>query len=291
MNFFGLTIIIISAIFHAWWNFLLKKSHDKMVFIWLMFCEASLIMICLYLVYFLRFGVLSCSAFQLSLIAAASYFLYQVGNGLAYETEDMSLVYPLTMTAPLFIPIWAWLILHETISLKGFMGIILCVIGVCIIPLKDLNIKSIIKPFSQFKSKGVKLALFAGFISSIGAVINKLGLNTANIFSFTFSMVLAITLLLGLFCLGQKKYRENIPVIVKKDTKNLMLAGIVLTASFLSFQSAISITKISYASPARRISILFGVLIGVIFLKEKCAKIRIIGSLLIISGIWLLKIA
>jgi len=91
--------------------------------------------------------------------------------------------------------------------------------------------------------------------------------------------------------LGQKKYRENIPGIIKKDTKNLMLAGIVLTASFLSFQSAIPITKISYASPARRVSILFGVLIGVIFLKEKCAKIRIIGSLLIISGIWLLKIA
>ena len=118
-----------------------------MVFIWLMFCEASLIMICLYFIYFQRFGFLSCSAFQLSFIAAISYFLYQVGNGLAYETEDMSLVYPLTMTAPLFIPIWAWLILHETINLKGLIGIILCVTGVCIIPLKELNIKIYKKNF------------------------------------------------------------------------------------------------------------------------------------------------
>ena len=262
-----------------------------MVFIWLMFVEASALMIFFYLIYFQRFGFLSLSAFQLSLIASLTYFLYQVGNGLAYELEDMSLVYPLTMTAPLFIPIWAWFILHESISAKGLIGIILCVSGVYIIPLKNLNIQSLIKPFSQFKSKGASLALFAGFISSIGAVINKLGINTTNIFSFTYALILTITILLGLFCLGQNKYRRKVPETIKKDKKNLLLAGIILTASFLSFQSAISITKISYASPARRISILFGVLIGIFFLKEKYARIRIIGSVLIISGIWLLKIA
>ena len=276
---------------HLGWNFFLKKSSHKMIFIWLMFLEASIIMTFLYITYFKKFGFLSPSLLGLSCITALSYFFYQIGTGLAYEYEDMSLVYPLTMIAPLFIPVWAWFILGEIISKKGLLGIILCGGGVYIMPLKDLKFTSIIKPFTQFKSKGVRLALFAGFISSIGAVLNKLGLIQKDVFAFSFSLTIAITVYLSLYCLIQKKYRTKIVTTLNTDKKILLLAGCILTGSILSFQTAISLTKISYASPARRIGILFGVLIGIFVLKEKYAKVRIIGSILIVSGIFLLKMA
>ena len=37
MNSLAFTLIIFSALMHASWNLLVKRSHDKTVFIWWMF--------------------------------------------------------------------------------------------------------------------------------------------------------------------------------------------------------------------------------------------------------------
>ena len=290
MNNLGLFLIIISAFFHAWWSFLVKKSQNKIVFIWLMFTEALIIMSILYKIYFKRYGFIYSRMWLLAIIAATCYFLYQVFSGTAYMIEDMSLVYPLSMTGPVFIPIWAWFILRERISWIGFLGIALCVIGVYISPFPTIGLKELSKPFLHFKSKGLQYALFAGFISSIGAVINKLALTKVHVFPFTYAMVIIIVINFTLYVM-QPKYRLEIGKEIKARKNTILLAGVVLTCSFLTFQTAISLTNISYASPARRISILFGVLLGTIILKEKYAKVRILASIIIILGVWLLKIA
>jgi uncharacterized membrane protein len=45
----------------------------------------------------------------------------------------------------------------------------------------------------------------------------------------------------------------------------------------------------SYAVPARQVSLLIGVLIGVLFLGEACGRIRFIAALLILCGVALIR--
>ncbi len=60
-----------------------------------------------------------------------------------------------------------------------------------------------------------------------------------------------------------------------------------MMGSFLSFRYGLALSPMSYAVPVRQVSVLIGVVAGVLFLGEPCGKIRLLGSLLIIAGIFL----
>ena len=46
----------------------------------------------------------------------------------------------------------------------------------------------------------------------------------------------------------------------------------------------------SYAVPVRQVSLLIGVLIGVLFLGETCGRIRLIATLLVLAGAALIRL-
>jgi uncharacterized membrane protein len=46
----------------------------------------------------------------------------------------------------------------------------------------------------------------------------------------------------------------------------------------------------SYAVPVRQVSLLIGVLIGVLFLGEACGRIRLLATSLILAGVLLVRI-
>ncbi|MCL6583062.1 MAG: DMT family transporter [bacterium] len=291
MSFLALTIIAFSGLLHALWSFFVKKSHHKLVFLWLMFATTSLILTALYLIYFRRFGFLSPSALRYALLTVCGYFIYQVAAGKAYEMEDMSLVYPLTMSAPLFVPLWARILIGERLTMRGIAGIVLCMVAVYIIPLQSLRLEAITRPFTHLKRQGVRLALLAAIADSVSNVINKMGLTSTNAFVFAYFVIACTNVLLGLLCLLHTRLRREIVKTIRLDKKYIILAGIIFAAAFPTFQLGVSLAKVSYAVPSRRISILFGVLFGVLFLKERqAARVRIVGSILLLLGIWLMKI-
>jgi uncharacterized membrane protein len=69
----------------------------------------------------------------------------------------------------------------------------------------------------------------------------------------------------------------------------VILSGPVIMASFLSFRYGLQMAPMSYAVPARQVSLLIGVLIGVLFLGETCGRIRFIAALLILCGVALIR--
>jgi drug/metabolite transporter (DMT)-like permease len=54
---------------------------------------------------------------------------------------------------------------------------------------------------------------------------------------------------------------------------------------------ALKISKVSYLGAVRNVSIVFGVLLGGFFLKEGYGKIRLIASLFIFGGIFLISLS
>ena len=49
---------------------------------------------------------------------------YHLALTASYERIDVSLAYPLTTTAPLYIPLWAYIFLGERLSATGIFGIL-----------------------------------------------------------------------------------------------------------------------------------------------------------------------
>ena len=70
----------------------------------------------------------------------------------------------------------------------------------------------------------------------------------------------------------------------------ILCSGPIMMASFLTFRYGLNMSQVSYAVPVRQISIVIGVLIGILFLKESFGRIRLIAALFIMAGVVLIRL-
>ncbi|MBE0633950.1 EamA family transporter, partial [Candidatus Bathyarchaeota archaeon] len=68
----------------------------------------------------------------------------------------------------------------------------------------------------------------------------------------------------------------------------ITLAGILMKGGYMMVLYAMSLAQVSYILALRQISVVLGALMGVIFLGEKYGRVRIIGSLVIFIGVYIL---
>ncbi len=285
MDSFALLLIIFSALMHALWNLLVKQSHDKTIFIWWMFLSSGSIMTLVTLGFDL-FPPLSLQLLALAAGGAVCFVLYHWLGGFAYRDGDLSVTYPLAQTAMLYVPLWGVLILGEKLSLVGVAGIVLIALGAYCIQLRSLTAAEILRPFSQLGNRSVQAALLAGFTYSIGAVFDKTGVNHYSPFQFTFVLVLFMFCFMSLNLL-RPCYRGRVLQEWRQNPRLVLWSGPVIMASFLSFRFGLQLSPVSYALPVRQVSLLIGVLIGILFLGESFGRIRLASTALILSGVFL----
>lgn len=288
MSTLAFSLILFSALMHALWNLLVKRSRDKTVFIWWMFSISSCLMV-LALPLVEPFPPVSLRIVGLAAVGAACFMLYHLFGGRAYRHGDLSMIYPLAQTAVFWAPLWGVLLLAEKVSISGMAGIGLILCGAYSIQLRALAWSEIVRPFRNLRDSSVMSALAAGFIYSIGAVVDKTGVTLYPPFHFTFLLVAFMVLFMTLNVL-RPRYRGRVMAEFRYNRILVLLSGPVIMASFLSFRFGLKQAPMSYALPVRQVSLLIGVLIGVLFLGESCGRIRFIAAMLILCGAVLIKL-
>ncbi|MFO7576969.1 MAG: EamA family transporter [Pelovirga sp.] len=284
METLALLLILFSALMHALWNLMVKKSRDKTIFIWWMFLCSWLLMNLLVLAFDL-FPVLSRPLVLLAASAACCFVLYHWLGGFAYRQGDLSVTYPLAQTAMFYVPIWGVLFLGEKLSGVGVAGIILIALGAYCIQLRGLGLRDFIRPFGQIANPSVQAALLAGLVYSIGVIIDKAGVDGYSPFGFTYVLVFFMLIYMSLNLL-RPRYRGRILRGRQENPHLLIWAGPVIMASFLSFRYGLQLAPVSYAVPVRQVSLLIGVLIGLVFLGESFGRIRLTSASLILAGVF-----
>lgn len=288
MNQFAFTLIIISAVMHALWNLLVKRSCHKTVFIWWMFISSGGLFSLFLLLLPEPFLRPDTHTIVLVFLAAVCFVLYHLFNGRAYRGGDLSVVYPLCQTSMIYVPIWGIILLGERLSFLGVCGVLLVIFGTYAIQLQRLSLTEMLRPFRNLKSPAVRDALTAGFIYSIGSIAEKSGVKNYSPLFFTYILVLIMLLLMS-FNIFRIKYRAQIGSELRENWLLIMCSGPIMMASFLTFRYGLNLSPVSYAVPVRQVSIVIGVLIGILFLKESFGKIRFISALFILSGAVLIR--
>ena len=143
----ALSIVLVAAFLHACWNYLAKKSRNKMAFIWWAILLSTIIFFPMFLYYWPMVTISSAGwgCIVATGIFHALYFWFMSG---AYQRGDLSLVYPLSRgSGPMFVPLLAVLLLNEQLSVSGVLGITLVIVGIFGIHLRSFSIQSIREPF------------------------------------------------------------------------------------------------------------------------------------------------
>lgn len=283
------TLIVVSAIMHALWNLLVKRSRHKTVFIWWMFVASTGL--------FTLVLPLAPESFHwpgaetlLMIVAGASCFvLYHLLNGRAYRGGDLSVIYPLSQTSMVYVPIWGVTLLGEQLTHTGLCGIALVVFGAYTVQMQSFSPAEILRPFRDLRSGSVRAALAAGFVYSIGSVAEKSGVKNYSPFYFTYLLVFLMLALMTVNLL-RSRYRQYITSEFRENWRLILCSGPIMMASFLTFRYGLNMSPVSYAVPVRQVSILVGVLIGILFLGESCGRIRLLAAAFILTGAVMIRL-
>ncbi len=274
----GVSLIIFSALMHALWNFFLKKSTDKHIFNYQMHTFNLALMTIAYPIFFRKYIHFDIRPIAYGFLAGIFFSAYHLFLSQSYKTEDVSKVYPITTSSPIFVTVLAIIFLGEKISLIGFIGILTVIFGILI-----LNMNSI--GGIRF-TKGVLFAILSSIAYSFGAIIEKSGVGKGNIFLYIYSVTFFMTLFLFIY---SKKHSQGHVKFVKENLHLLIPASAVLFLSVVTYRFGLEKINVSYATSIRQINALFGVFIGVLLLKEPFEKKRVIGAITIILGIIFIK--
>lgn len=288
MSNLAFTFIIISAIMHASWNTLVKRSRHKTVFIWWMFLISAILFTAILPLSNEPFNWPGTQPMLMIAIGAISFVLYHLLTGRAYHDGDLSVVYPLSQTSMVYVPIWGVSLLGERFSLIGICGILLVIFGTFAVQMQRISLIELARPFRDLKSTSVRAALLAGFIYSIGSIAEKSGVRHYPPLYFTYFLVLTMLLLMTVN-LSRSKYRLAIAEEWRENWRPILCSGPIVMASFLTFRYGLNLARVGYAVPVRQVSIMVGVLIGIFFLKESFGRVRLLSASLIVTGAVLIR--
>jgi drug/metabolite transporter (DMT)-like permease len=290
----ALILIVISAFLQAALNLLIKGSKRKVAFV----AGASFISLIIYAPVFiwgrglLGEGDISTSLWLwLGIFACgATGMVFYLLVGKAYDNGDLSVVYPVTRSfGPVFILIFALILLNERVSWLGLVGIWITIFGSYVIHLPSFKPSDLYLPFKAFKSKTFLFSMGGGGCTAIYSLINKKNLEVMEPFTLYYLIIIFMTLFLVIFLLMMRKGHQ-IKEEFKHNSGNLFLMGLFSFISAALFLYALRMRKVSYLGAARNVSIVFGVILGSLFLREGYGRIRLIASLLIFIGIFFLSI-
>lgn len=288
MDFIPFTVVLVSSLSHALWNYLAKEGRDKDSFLYLLNIFAFVLYLPIF--YFIlpefRFPF---EVAPLLFISAVAEIIYFIGLGKAYETGDLSVVYPLARSSPIFVTIVAAIGLKERITRWGILGIALIFFGVYMLHLQSFNLHQLTFPFRSIREKASKYALLAALGTTVYSISDKLGVTQIDSILYAFWLGLIIPSLMTIVFVarrGLKVLREEL----KGSILRLAVAGFLMKGGYILVLIAMSLAQVSYILALRQISVVLGAILGIMFLKEKYGRVRIVSSLIIFFGVYILGV-
>ena len=289
MSGLALGLVFVAALLHAGWNFLAKKSHNKMAFIWWFLLIASIGYLPMFLFFWPRLTVTP-AGWACIVATGMLHALYFWFIGGAYERGDLSLVYPLSRGfGPLLVPLLAVSFLHEQLSPAGILGIILVVAGIYTIHLKSFSADSFFEPLRALRGSASIWALCTGATIAGYSLVDKVGVGLVYPPAYIYLMFVISLLLLSPYMLTRERVALKLEWQVSRGP--ILIDGFLVLFTYMIILFAFRLSKVSYVVAAREVSIVISALLGIIWLKESHAPQKMAGSLLIALGVVLIGLS
>lgn len=283
MTVTGCSMVVVSAVTHAYWNLLLKKAGGGFELLALSKAvEATLLLPAVLLSLPETFPVLTDWFYPLigSGLVAANYLL----STSAYRNADFSIAYPVARGATLiFLPLLAFFVLGERIDWLGSIALLTIGSGIALIPLERFSWRSLETLAVSWYGPGMRLAWGAALSNAAYTVWGVLAIRRLQPLTYFATYTIIVGGAFGLLlALGRRQH--GVP---PKSTASLATAiqiAALNTVSYLLILYALQRDRSSYVTGLRQLAIAIGALLGWQLLKEAMPAPRIFGIGLIAAG-------
>lgn len=288
MEFLPFLLVVASAVSHACWNVLAKGGTDKEAFMWWMAFTSLFTMLPLFYV-LLPDWRLPLAAVPYLAVSGIVETLYFLSLGRAYELGDLSVVYPLARSSPLFLFVLAVFLLGEEVSMWGVWGILLVVLGVYMIHLRGLSLRDFAMPIASLRGRASQFALLTALCTSVYSLVDKLGVTAVSPLTYAFWLDVFVVAFLTPVVLWRRRWGLA-AAEWRGNNLQILVSGFLMRFGYVLVLVAMSLAQVSYILALRQLSVVIGVALGVGFLGEKYGRIRLFSSVVIFTGILILGV-
>ena len=284
MSLTALLLILLSAGFHAIWNALVKVSGDKQAFMWLIHLPS--------LVVVLPFFVASKAdpippiGWLMILSSAIIHILYAMSLGAAYSGGDLSLVYPLARSAPIFVPLWAVWWLGEYPTTLGLMGIGLVVAGAYFLGTEPGRTTRLWEPLLALRRREVRWAWLTALLISLYHITDKVGVALVAPLRFQYLMALMRFVFYSAAIIPWKG--RGLLVEARSNWRSIIAVSLLQFLAYQLVLTAMTSALVSYVAAVRQVSVLLAVFTGSVLLREGHLTLRLSAAAAITLGVVLI---
>ena len=272
-------LVIFAAILHAIWNVMVKNFKDKVISVSaIVFGSVPMAIV---VMLFLPLPTLESVPYII--LSAIIHQGYQYNLISAYKIGDLTRVYPIARgTGPIVATLISIIFLGLLITKFQTLSIVLICFGIIILGLFS---GSLIK-----NNKAVTYSLATGFFIGIYSLADGYGarISLSPLSFLGWSIIL--NALIFPFILKSMNY-SNVFSRVMKEAKLIFWIG--GTISYIVYGIVVwsfTMAPIPLVGALRESSVVFSILIGFFFLKERITILKVVSILVIFSGIVLLKL-
>ena len=272
------SVVILAAFLHAVWNAMVKNEEDK--YLGVAAIVFGHVPISIVVIFFTP--TLSFQSIPYILISAIFLSGYEWCLLSAYRLEDYTKVYPIARgTAPIFIVVLSLLSFDVNISKIVLMGILVISFGIIILGFHN------IKTFKNYSA--VVYALGTGLFISCYSISDGYGgrLSASPLNYTAWLMILNAVIFSILLRIMNKPGVIN--KVLSEGKKIFFIGGTLSYVVYGTIVWAFTQASVPTVAALRETSIIFALLIGTFFLKEKFTFLKTAAVLTIFFGVILLK--
>ncbi len=293
MSFAAFVLVFISVFLHAGWNFLSKKSSPSAAFyliangvgalLWLGFACCSGV----------SFAALTWKFWAFFLSGMVFEMCYFTGLARGYKAGDISLVYPMGRALPVILTALVTMVFSLGAAPSGLAlaGMVIVFAGCILMPLKKLRDFSL-RVYCNRLLFFILLAAagttgYTVFDSLAMAELKKLPAYSdvwRSLF-YIFMVEAGITLLLAVQVALSRTERAEFKRLLHHDFQPYAAGVFISLAYGLVLLAMCYVTNVSFVQAFRQMSLPIGVFMGIAILKESCNRPKMLGIVLIVTGL------
>lgn len=270
--------VLVSALFHAAWNASIKGSPDKPLSA-VGITGVAMLLAAIGLPWLPQPAPASWPFLLASLILQVAYMRLVAR---IYRVTDLSVSYPVMRgTAPLLVALVSALFFHDAPGPGAMAGVATICAGILCIGLPGRAVRA---------SGGMTLALLNAVVIASYTLVDGAG---ARLSQAPASYTLWIFLLQGIVMIGLTvpSRAGDLARHVKSHWGAVTLGGCGTVISYGIVLWAMTLAPIAIIAALRETSILFGILISWLFLRERLTPARIAGACVLVLGVIMLRLA
>lgn len=203
----------------------------------------------------------------------------------AYRLSDVSIVSPLFALTPVVVAIPAWILLDQSPSAAGLIGMLLIVVGTYLLQ-SDPSDTALLEPLYRLGSdRGVQYAVLSLLIIAVIPSLDTIGIRASSPLFWTASKSSATAVLLFPILWYIRSGMAETANQIHGSLGTLILLGISTSVIALIQANAYLFIDVAYVQAIKQVSIVITVLYGTTKLNEPNGWNRLLGSVLMFLGV------